>query len=264
MSEEDLVISVADIGRQLSRDGAAQLASVIKNAGAPDKLVLKADGLPTAPQQKHAHRLARAWGAAQTVEPQGVATALRSAQLAAELERLAETVELVWTGPKTTQVPLAKNAEALNELVDSAERTLLVVSYATYDVPQLVSRLASAVDRGVKVDLVLEFHGERADEPQTWDPIQGLGPGLPEGIKVYGWPVELRERLPNGRVGYVHVKCAVADESAAFVSSANLTVYAMEMNMELGVVVRGGEVPARIARHFASLIAEGILERVDR
>ena len=75
------------------------------------------------------------------------------------------------------------------------------------------------------------------------------------------------ELKPNMEVkraakGYLHVKCAVADSRRAFVSSANLTVYAMETNMELGVVLHGGDVPRRIAAHFAALIDAGVLQRV--
>lgn len=263
MSEEALLACLADIGRQLSKGGANELAAVVKVAGSPARLVARSDSLPTVPQQKLGHRLASAWESAASVDGVGLATALRAAQAAAETERLAETVELVWTGPKSTQVAVAMNAEALGEVLDAADSRLLVVSYATYQMPQLLEKLASAVDRGVAVDLVLEFHGDRADQPQTWDPVKGLGGKLPDGVRVYEWPVELREMTEWGKVGYLHVKCAVADGRQAFVSSANLTVYAMEMNMELGVVVRGGEVPGRIARHFAALIDEGILQRVE-
>ena len=47
-----------------------------------------------------------------------------------------------------------------------------------------------------------------------------------------------------------------------FVSSANLTEYALTLNMELGVLVRGGSLPPRVADHFTRLIERGVLERV--
>lgn len=262
MTDEALLDCLADIGRQLSKGGATELATAVGKAGSAEKLLVRADSLATVPQQKLAKRLGAAWKSSDSIDGSGLGTALRAAQAAAELERLSESVDLVWTGPKTSQVPVAMNAEALNEVVDAARDHLLVVSYATYQMPSLVKRLGSAVDRGVAVDLVLEFHGDKADQPQGWDPVAGLGGELPDGVKVYQWPVELRHQTEWGKVGYLHVKCAVADGREALVSSANLTVYAMEMNMELGVVVRGGSVPAQIAEHFRSLIEEGILERV--
>jgi hypothetical protein len=135
MSDEALLSCVAEIGRRLSKGGTGELASVVRTADSPQKLGMKADSLPTVPQQKLAHRLASAWESTTELDGQGLATALRAAQEAAEVERLSETVELVWTGPKSPQVAVAMNAEALNELVDGARSSLLVVSYATYQMP---------------------------------------------------------------------------------------------------------------------------------
>lgn len=255
----ELLDCIVEIGRQLSSSGAAELAQAVEKSGSVSKLKSRADSLATVPRQKLARELVDAWSSDGSVTASSISAALLAAQSASEQERSDETVDLVWTGPKSTQVPVAMNAEALNEIVDAAKEHLLLVSYATYQVPALVQRLASAVERGVIVDLVLEFHGSDADAAQQWDPVAGLGSGLPDGVRIYEWPVDVREATENGKVGYLHVKCAVADSSVAFVSSANLTVYAMEMNMELGVVVRGGEVPTRIASHFAALIDDGVL-----
>lgn len=260
MSDQGLLACIADTGRQLSAVGAIELASALESAGSPEKLMIKADSLPTPPQQKFARRLASEWRLAGSVGSDALSVALRASQLSAQLERAAETIELVWTGPKSERVPVAMNAEALNELVDGARRELLLVSYATYQMPQLVGKVSEAVERGVTVNLVLEFHGDHAEEKQVWDPVKGLGADLAEGVRIYQWPIDLREATPSGKVGYLHVKCAVADRRQAFVSSANLTVHAMERNMELGVVIRGGHLPDQMAEHFDNLISDGILE----
>jgi cardiolipin synthase len=42
----------------------------------------------------------------------------------------------------------------------------------------------------------------------------------------------------------MHVKAAAADSRVAFLSGANLTEAALERNMELGVLIRGGHLPA--------------------
>jgi cardiolipin synthase len=47
------------------------------------------------------------------------------------------------------------------------------------------------------------------------------------------------------------------------VTSANLTGAAMTDNMELGLVVKGGDVPKRIGRHFQSLITDDVLRRIN-
>ena len=128
--------------------------------------------------------------------------------------------------------------------------------------PGLTPAAQQCVD-GAAADAGSRAQAADAAQQQTWDPITGLGASLPDAVRIYEWPVEIRPTTDKGKVGYLHVKCAVADERQAFVSSANLTVYAMEMNMELGVVIRGGDVPERIARHFRALIDAGTLRRVE-
>jgi phosphatidylserine/phosphatidylglycerophosphate/cardiolipin synthase-like enzyme len=57
----------------------------------------------------------------------------------------------------------------------------------------------------------------------------------------------------------MHVKAAVADSQVAFLSSANLTEAALERNMELGVLIRGGNMPRAIDQLIDSLIESGAL-----
>ena len=262
MSEGDLLPLLAEAGRQLSKGGAGEVASAIRAAGSPDKLLQRADGLPTPPQQKLAADLAHAWSPA-NASPDSVALALQSAQAAAEAEHFGETIELTWTGPKSHDVAVSRNDEALFQLIDEAQTELLVVSAFTWNMPAVVEKLSAAVDRGVDVRLVLEYHDNQG-QPTGFDPAHDLGGSLSPDILIYQWPPEVRQQDPKTKkLGYLHVKCAVADRGRAFVSSANLTVYAMEMNMELGVTIRGGTVPERIAGHFEALINEGILQRVE-
>jgi len=80
--------------------------------------------------------------------------------------------------------------------------------------------------------------------------------------EVWGWPLEARERDGRGHHGVLHAKCAVADRETLHVSSANFTEHAMELNMELGLLIHGGDFPEQVARHFAGLITAGVLRRV--
>ena len=66
----------------------------------------------------------------------------------------------------------------------------------------------------------------------------------------------------NGKIGILHVKCAVADGRRLFLSSSNLTEYAFTINMELGVLVTGGGLPAQVQEHFDRLIVGGVVNRV--
>lgn len=76
---------------------------------------------------------------------------------------------------------------------------------------------------------------------------------------VYVWPLEMRPGDPKGNPAALHAKCAVADDAVLLVSSANLTESAFEINMELGVLVRGGDMPRRVAEHWRGLASDGQL-----
>jgi phosphatidylserine/phosphatidylglycerophosphate/cardiolipin synthase-like enzyme len=57
---------------------------------------------------------------------------------------------------------------------------------------------------------------------------------------------------------------AVADGKTLLISSANLTEHAMTLNMEMGILVSGGEWPGRVVQHFQQLIADGKLVSLTR
>ncbi len=65
-----------------------------------------------------------------------------------------------------------------------------------------------------------------------------------------------RPRHPGG---VLHAKAIVADEQAAFVTSANLTEAAFDRNIEVGVLSRDRNSAASLARHFRTLIEQGLL-----
>jgi phosphatidylserine/phosphatidylglycerophosphate/cardiolipin synthase-like enzyme len=78
--------------------------------------------------------------------------------------------------------------------------------------------------------------------------------------RVWIWPDDLRLVAPN-LFANLHAKCAIADGRQAFVSSANLTDWAMERNIEVGYLVTGGQTPRRLEEHLVALRASGVLQR---
>lgn len=77
-----------------------------------------------------------------------------------------------------------------------------------------------------------------------------------ENVEIYVWPLEKRPASSR-----LHAKVAVADGELAFVTSANLTGYALDQNLEVGVLISGGQTPRRLKEHFHALIASGTLAR---
>ena len=56
----------------------------------------------------------------------------------------------------------------------------------------------------------------------------------------------------------MHAKVVVADRRAALVTSANLTEHAHERNIEVGLLVRGGTVPASLCKTIDRMIDQGL------
>ncbi|MBA3534349.1 MAG: hypothetical protein H0T73_20705 [Ardenticatenales bacterium] len=97
-----------------------------------------------------------------------------------------------------------------------------------------------------------------------YDTVRALGEEVAQQAEIYLWPPAKRPVGPSGKPGALHAKCAVADQTFLFLSSANLTDYAMKRNIELGVLVQGGALPAQVTTQFGRLIQSGVLERLGR
>jgi phosphatidylserine/phosphatidylglycerophosphate/cardiolipin synthase-like enzyme len=180
-------------------------------------------------------------------------------EVAVAAKRSRPTAELVWTGPATPVVPVRQTEQVIFELIECAETRLTVMSFGIFQVPRLIEGLESALSRSVDVRMVLgerESQAEWVIEQQTFQ----LGKIVAGNAAVYRWPAERRLRDTGGKSGLMHVKAVVADSRVAFLSSANLTEAAFELNMELGVLFRGGHVPGAIDRLVDSLLESGALQ----
>lgn len=191
------------------------------------------------------------------IPPASVALALRAAAHTRVEQQRTQTLELVWTGPASVQ-PLRRTAQVLGELIDAARRDLLIVAFAVYDIPEIGQALLRAAERGVHLRLVIESPRESSGR-LAYDGLAAFGAQVTQHATIYRWPAEQRPKDADGRPGSLHAKCAVADEQVLLISSANLTYYALHLNVELGVLVRGGPLPQQTSHHFHDLIQRGTL-----
>jgi phosphatidylserine/phosphatidylglycerophosphate/cardiolipin synthase-like enzyme len=196
------------------------------------------------------------------VDPASVALALSAVAGELQASRGSQRIELVWTGPDSGAVPLRRTDQALLQIIEHSRADLLIVAFAVYKVPRILDAMNVAVRNGVRLQLILESSDE-GEGKITFDTMKNLGHEVIRSAEIYVWPRELRMTDLKGRYGSLHVKCAVADEIELFVSSANLTEYALKLNMEMGVLVRGGSLPRQARQHFDRLIQRGTLVRVN-
>jgi phosphatidylserine/phosphatidylglycerophosphate/cardiolipin synthase-like enzyme len=202
--------------------------------------------------------LARWDTAGGSVGPQAFAWALRAAGAMDAWHRARQRIELVWTGPTPQGSTLRRIDQGLLEVLRRAQRSLVVVTFAAWEMPLVQQALQAVIERGVRTIFVMETRAESGGRLRG-DARDALGAELLRRAEVYVWPLEQRPRENDGRWGSLHAKCALADDHVLLVSSANLTGHAMNLNMELGLLVEGGEMPARVGAHLRGLITEGVL-----
>jgi len=166
------------------------------------------------------------------------------------------SVELVWTGPTSRFVAPRRTEQALLQVINVAERELFITSFVAYNVQSIVNSLNDACKRGVELAMLLESSQDDGGSIEM-DVIAQMKKLIPLA-KVFAW----KEKSAEFERGRVHAKVAVADRTSCFITSANLTGYAMERNMELGLLIEGGAVPGLIMDHLQALVTTKVLSHV--
>jgi cardiolipin synthase len=248
--------SISDLARELPPATLSALCVALDaQKGPPDWSKLVGLGATQASRDKIA-KLEILGAPPSGPEARALAFAIRAVGFALTRSDFESRVEIAWTGRATDVVPLRRVDQVMYEIFESAATELLVVSYAAYRAERALQALRAASNRGVTVTMVLEV-AEKNGGTLPFDGIQSIRKNIPNA-KMYYWPREHRPQNAAQTYGSMHVKCLVADRRIAFVSSANLTDNALDLNMELGLLVYG-EVPRQLAEHFEQLIFRGEL-----
>ena len=137
-------------------------------------------------------------------------------------------------------------------LLAEAQQEVLLVGYAVQAGAGVTDALAAVAARDVAITLLLEREQDNPAFSQPGDPF-----GDVPAVRL-AWPSAQREAHSS-----LHAKVLVVDRRVALVGSANLTGAAMERNLECGLLLRGGPVPANICRHVESLVETGLLHRLE-
>ncbi len=247
----ELIESVVDLARNIP---STQVRVVAKRLLDGQPLETACDSVGDAANRKALLETAAAWQVA-GVAMESLATALLASSQTAEAARLEEQLELVWTGPVASRPTMRRTEQALLELIESARRELLLVSFVTYEVPSIRSALRAAIDRGVKVTLLAEST-EHNDTVTDQHPLRLVGNEYAHRMTVLIWASEARSAFTQNRPGKLHAKFAIADRRRALLGSANLTDAALSRNIEAGVMITGGRVPNALCAEIDRLRAE--------
>ena len=188
-----------------------------------------------------------------------------------ERERCRSTearIELVATGPDG-QEHARDTAVVVEQLFREAREEVLIVGFAVYDGQSIFKTISARLETEPTLRVVICLDvarrtGDTATDAMIVDSFRRnfkkLNWGSSRLPELYYDPRSLSADRENRAV--LHAKTIVVDERTALVTSANPTPAAYERNIEIGVVIHGGEIPRAIRRHFSALIASGFLRQI--
>lgn len=187
-----------------------------------------------------------------------IASSLATADYCAKEAKQELSLELVWTGPNPGLTPLRRTDQVLLQLIREAKQELIIVSFAVYKIPELAKALINAIERGVTLRIVAETpRTSQGKIPFGID--SALGKEILQQAQVLVWPLDQRLTDQNGKYGSLHVKCALRDRQHLLISSANLTEYALSLNMEMGLLLHNEVMGIQVHEHIEQLINNKIL-----
>lgn len=252
---EGLLEAVTAVVCLISPEKVYALAGRIRRIGGGEANVSLSDVVGTPAAKAIVDQLVNAWQAT-SVGPIELASMLLAASHTFENMSTRQSTELVWTGPTTPFVSARRTEQALLQVINAAKRTLFVTSFVAYDVSTIVKALNEASARGVSISMLLESSKDHGGSI-SFDAIGKLKTLVPNA-QLYTW----RDQSEIFSEGRVHAKVAVADRHTCFITSANLTGFAMERNMEAGLLLSGGSIPQMLEEHLCALVSFKIVSPV--
>lgn len=254
----DIWMSIAELAASTHLDRIEIIADAISSLNSVSEFEQVRRAFGQNADQALTDRLYSSWKASPAVSPKEIASAFKAAVQVVTLMETRGALELVWTGPKTGLIPTRQTEQVMLEVIESAKKDLFLVTYVFYKASSIVAALEAAISRGIAVSILLESSTERGGTVRG-DSVKAVHDAVSDA-SIYIWDAASRKSDGDSISAAVHAKCAVSDGKIAFITSANLTTAAMERNMELGMLIRGGAVPERLRQHLMALVTTKVIK----
>lgn len=179
--------------------------------------------------------------------------------------------ELVWTGPETAGAAARDTAIVVRQMLESAQRSVLLASYNVFDARTILEPLRERMAQvpTLRVRLYVNLTSDRTltlSEP-------AYRKRFVSRFLQHNWPGGRRpetyydRRLFQTPSSILHAKCVVVDAHDVLVTSANLSAPAYSKgadgehgeNIEAGVRVQNSTLAQHLLHQFESLVHTGTL-----
>lgn len=157
-------------------------------------------------------------------------------------------VSLVWTGPLEAGAPTRSTRLVLEELIRTADQTIVIVGYTiTQGAAPVIAHLVEARRQGVQVTIIANRMDQHLSLIRAYWPTNVAPPEL------YTYPESGEDQMAA-----LHAKALIADRRRMLLTSANMTYHGLTGNIELGVLIED-ETAARAVQLIQLLIDRQIV-----
>jgi phosphatidylserine/phosphatidylglycerophosphate/cardiolipin synthase-like enzyme len=183
------------------------------------------------------------------------------------VEKARDEVEFVWSGPERGVTQTRETSVVVEDLFGSAEREVLLATYAVYDGRSVFKTLAERMEAMPDLRVRFFVHIGREDHERDKAEAEVLhrfarefrDEHWPEGARLPELFYDPRTLLTGPTRASLHAKCIVVDDERAFVTSANFTEAAQQRNIEAGVHVENGQFARALRGQFDMLVGRKLV-----
>ena len=182
-------------------------------------------------------------------------------------ERSRKLLDLVWTGPESELLVNRDPRVVTQDLFRSARTEILLSTFVLHLNCQVMEALADVLEGepalagGVAIHFDLRPSSGKDEEDEAVEAFRARRARTRwrdiAGPRFFYDPRAFASE--KDRASF-HAKCVVIDRSWALVTSANVTDFAQERNVEVGALVRDNDFAAQLALHFTELRRLGLKE----
>jgi phosphatidylserine/phosphatidylglycerophosphate/cardiolipin synthase-like enzyme len=185
-------------------------------------------------------------------------------------QRIADRIELVWSGPEHSSSGSRDTGVVVRELFSAARSTVRIAGFAVHNGRSVFSTLAlnMAAHPSLSVRMFVNIPRPHLDTRSTGEIVRAYVAGFVESE----WP---GERLPElyfdpralstepGPRASLHAKCIVVDRRWSFITSANFTEAAQDRNIEAGVLIDDPHLAGAVENQLDNLISSSAVHAVS-
>lgn len=183
------------------------------------------------------------------------------------IKKLDELVNLVITGPEAPGTTMRDTGVVVRELFRNATKSVVVVGYSVYQGQQVFAALAEQMNELPQLDATMYLNLPPVKDTDDESIVTRRfardfqREHWPEGCRVPSIFFDPRSiAADRSKRASLHAKCVIVDGLEIFITSANFTERAQNMNVEVGVRFASETIAKQLQRHFSSLVSIGALK----